>query len=155
MSFSARGKSRHFFMPKMNPFQLFRCPDRVGNAVERVAGDAVNPPNSRRSQNIDQQISYLLLRHASHPSWRYGCDSPFALTPTSQYTCGLQRGTILIAQVSIPGDSAGGSGSGMSRNTLSQSSCATLLGALGAGAGEPFSAEVRPFRMKAACRRYE
>jgi hypothetical protein len=52
MRIRARGEGRRFFMPQMNPIQLFGCSNRVGNAIERVAGDTVNPPDPRFRQNI-------------------------------------------------------------------------------------------------------
>ena len=52
MGIRARGKGCRFFMPQMNPIELFGCSNRVGNAIERIAGDTVNPPDSCFCQNI-------------------------------------------------------------------------------------------------------
>ena len=63
MSLSARGKSCCFFMAQMNPIQFSGGSDRLGNAVEGIAGDAVNPAHPGLCQNINQQICYFFLRH--------------------------------------------------------------------------------------------
>src|SRR5689334_17745649 len=42
ISFSAGGKSGTFFMTNMHPVNLVQAPQRVREAVERVADDAVN-----------------------------------------------------------------------------------------------------------------
>src|SRR5258708_21640042 len=65
MSFSSSGKRCRLFMPHVNPLNLFLCTDRVGNAVERVAGNTVNLPNSCVSENLHQQVCYFFLGHGA------------------------------------------------------------------------------------------
>jgi len=61
MSFRSSGKRCRLFMPDMNPLNLFLGANRVGDAVERVAGNTVNLPNSCFSENLYQQVCYFFL----------------------------------------------------------------------------------------------
>jgi hypothetical protein len=61
MGFRSRGKSCRFFMSDMNPLDLVRRADRVRNAIQRVAGDAVDPLHAGVGKNLHQQIRYFLL----------------------------------------------------------------------------------------------
>src|SRR4029077_7959996 len=63
MRFSTSGKRRRLFMSHMNPLNLFLCANRVRDAVERVAGNTVNLPNSCFSENIHQQVRYFFRGH--------------------------------------------------------------------------------------------
>src|SRR6267378_1019298 len=65
MSFRSSGKGCRLFMPDMNPLNLFLCANRVGDAIERVAGNTVNLPNSCFSENLHQQVCYFFLGHGS------------------------------------------------------------------------------------------
>jgi hypothetical protein len=62
MGIRTRGKGCRFLMPQMNPIQLFGGSNRIGNAVERVAGNTVNSPDSRSGQNVHQQVCHS-FRH--------------------------------------------------------------------------------------------
>jgi hypothetical protein len=42
MCLGARGESSHFFMPYVEPIDLFVFTDRIREAVEGVAGDSVD-----------------------------------------------------------------------------------------------------------------
>src|SRR6202521_2318406 len=61
MSFRSGGKRRCLFMSHVNPLNFFSCANRVGNAIERVAGNTVNPPNPCFCENIHQQVRYVFL----------------------------------------------------------------------------------------------
>ena len=65
MSFRSSGKRCCLFMPHVNPLNLFLCANRVGDAVERVAANTVNLPNSCFSENFYQQVRYFFLGHRS------------------------------------------------------------------------------------------
>src|SRR5882762_2165648 len=65
MSFRSSGKRCRLFMPDMNPLNLFLGANRLGDAVERVAGNTVNLPNSCFSENLYQQVCYFFLAHKS------------------------------------------------------------------------------------------
>src|SRR5262245_3128861 len=67
MRFRASGKRRGLFMSHVNPAKLLSPSNRVGNTVERIAGNTVNLPNSRFSENIHQQVRYVFIRHGGHP----------------------------------------------------------------------------------------
>jgi hypothetical protein len=63
MSFSSSGKRCGLFMPHVNPLHLFLCANRVGDAVERVAGNPVNLSNSCFRENLHQQVRYFFPGH--------------------------------------------------------------------------------------------
>src|SRR5438445_10400246 len=63
MRFRASGERRGFLMPHMNPLNLFLCANRVRDAIERVAGNTVNLPNSCFSESIHQQVRYFFRGH--------------------------------------------------------------------------------------------
>src|SRR5258705_8653361 len=63
VGFCPGGKRSHFLVPHVGPFQLLRLPDGVGDAVERVAGHAVDPAYACFRENVDQLCSYRFLRH--------------------------------------------------------------------------------------------
>src|ERR1700730_6167750 len=65
MRFRSSGKRCRLLMSHMNPLNLFLCPNGVGDAVQRVARNTVNPLNTRLGQHIHQQLRYFLLSH--HP----------------------------------------------------------------------------------------
>jgi hypothetical protein len=50
-------------MSHMNPLNLFLCANRVRDAVEGVAGNTVNLPNSCFSEKIHQQVRYFFRGH--------------------------------------------------------------------------------------------
>ena len=58
LGFRARGKSRHFLMPHMNPFNGLPPPQSVRNGVQAIPHNAVNPLNSRLLQNFNNLIGY-------------------------------------------------------------------------------------------------
>jgi hypothetical protein len=60
MRFRSSGKRRRLFMSHMNPLKSFLCANRVRNAVERVAGNTVDLPNSCFRKHIHQQVRYFL-----------------------------------------------------------------------------------------------
>jgi hypothetical protein len=63
MRFRAGRKRRRFLVPHMDPLNLLVCANRVRNAIERIAGNAINLPDSCFGKNIHQQIGYFFLRH--------------------------------------------------------------------------------------------
>src|SRR6267143_982297 len=63
VSFRSGGKRRCLFMSDVNPLNLFSFANRVGNAIERVAGNTINPPNPCFCENIHQQVRYFFLGH--------------------------------------------------------------------------------------------
>ncbi len=63
MSFRAGGKRRCFFMADVNPLNLLRCANGIGDAVERIAGHTVNLPDTRFRKNFHKQIRYFLPCH--------------------------------------------------------------------------------------------
>src|SRR6267154_6524047 len=65
MSFRSGAKRRCLFMSHVNPLNLFSCANRVGNAIERVPGKTVNPPNPCFYEDIHQQVRYCFLGHKS------------------------------------------------------------------------------------------
>src|SRR6202022_407366 len=65
MRFRSSSKRCRFFVSHMNPLDLLLRSNRVRNAVERVAGNAVNLTNSCLSENLHQQVRYLFPGHRS------------------------------------------------------------------------------------------
>ena len=58
MRFGARCKSGDLLMPDMNPLDFGLPAERVGQAVQAVADDAIDPLDARRSQNLRELIRY-------------------------------------------------------------------------------------------------
>jgi len=63
MRFRSSSKRRRLFMPYVNPLNSFACANLIRNAIERVAGNAVNSRNSRFRQYIHQQVCYVFPGH--------------------------------------------------------------------------------------------
>src|ERR1700688_3096405 len=63
MRFRAGGKRRRLFVSHMDPLNLLVCTNRVRDAIERIAGNAVNLPDSRFGKNIHQQICHVFPGH--------------------------------------------------------------------------------------------
>jgi hypothetical protein len=63
MRFRAGGKRRRLFVSHMDPLNWLVCANRVRDAIERIAGNAVNTPNSSFGKNIHQQICYVFPGH--------------------------------------------------------------------------------------------
>src|SRR5580692_1416427 len=60
MRLCACGESGCFLMAHANPFDAFAGTNRIGDAIERIAWDAVNSLNARSQQDVYQQVSYSL-----------------------------------------------------------------------------------------------
>src|SRR5258708_26576724 len=67
MRFCPGGKRSRLFMSHMNPLHLFLCANRVGDAVERIAGKPVNPLNSGFSKDVYQQLGDCFPCHCALP----------------------------------------------------------------------------------------
>jgi hypothetical protein len=63
MRLRSRGKRRRFFVSHMDPLNLLVCANRVRDAIERIARNAVNLPDSCFGKNIHQQIGYFFPGH--------------------------------------------------------------------------------------------
>jgi hypothetical protein len=63
VGFCSSGEGRRFLMAQMDPIQFSGRADRVGNAVERVAGNSIDSLDSCFRENIHQQVRYFFLRH--------------------------------------------------------------------------------------------
>src|SRR5438309_11856000 len=79
MRFRSGGKRCRLLMSRMNPLNSFLCANRVRDAVERVAGNTVNLPNSCFSENIHQQFCYFFLSHGAILS--EGMEEEFTFSP--------------------------------------------------------------------------
>jgi hypothetical protein len=66
VGFRAGGKRCGLFMPHMNPVQSLPTANRVGDAVEGIAGKSVDALHSRLTENLNEQAGYI-LRHISIP----------------------------------------------------------------------------------------
>ena len=66
MRLGAGGERCHLLMPDMNPFDLALAAQRVGQPVETVADDAVNPFDSCGGENLGKLISNR-FRHSYVP----------------------------------------------------------------------------------------
>jgi hypothetical protein len=60
MCFGTRGERSNFFVPHMNPLDPAMTADRVGQAVEAIANDAIHPFHTCCHQHFDE-----LFRHGS------------------------------------------------------------------------------------------
>src|SRR5262249_664189 len=49
---------RHLLVPHVNPLDLALSPQCIGDSVEAVADDPVNPPHAHERENLDELISY-------------------------------------------------------------------------------------------------
>src|ERR1700693_2850394 len=63
MRLRSGGKRRRFFVSHMDPLNLLVGVNRVRDAVERMARNSVNLPDSCFGKNIHQQICYFFLGH--------------------------------------------------------------------------------------------
>jgi hypothetical protein len=50
---------RHFLVPHVDPFDSAVTTQRVGDAVETVADDAINSLDARRAKNLDELIRHI------------------------------------------------------------------------------------------------
>src|SRR5438067_5145667 len=57
MRFGTRGESRDLLVPDMDPLDLALPADRIGNPVEAVADDAINPLDANSGQGFGELIS--------------------------------------------------------------------------------------------------
>src|SRR5882724_6811564 len=64
VGFRSGGKRCHLLVPHVGPFELLRFPDGIRDAVERVAGHAVDPPYACFRENVDQLCRYRLPCHS-------------------------------------------------------------------------------------------
>src|ERR1700722_3786842 len=60
MRLCSGGKRCCLFVAHMNPADLFLSSDRIGDAVQRVAGNSVNPLDSCRRKSLHQYVGYCL-----------------------------------------------------------------------------------------------
>src|SRR5438105_14310287 len=60
----ATGGNRDLLVPDMNPFDLALTAQRVGQPVETVTDDAINPFDPRRDENVGKLIRYPLCHHS-------------------------------------------------------------------------------------------
>src|SRR5271165_6325591 len=60
MRFGTGRKGCRFFMAHVNPMDILSRADRVGNAVQRISGNAVYPLNSCLHKNFHKKIRYIL-----------------------------------------------------------------------------------------------
>ena len=58
MSLGTRREGGNLFVPDMHPLDLAVAANGVGNAVEAVADDAVDPLDTRRREGFGELISY-------------------------------------------------------------------------------------------------
>src|SRR5262245_20633761 len=65
MGLATGGKRRDLLVPDMNPFDLALAAERVGQPIETVANDAVDPFDSGRDENFGKLIRYRLRHHPS------------------------------------------------------------------------------------------
>src|SRR5438094_509644 len=63
MRFRSGGEGRRFLVTNVHPMDLLIAANGVRDPVQRIAGDAVDPLNSRRAENIDELICYPFLGH--------------------------------------------------------------------------------------------
>jgi hypothetical protein len=63
MRLRSGGKRRRLLVPHMDPLNLLVGANRVRDAIERIARNAVYSPDSCFGKNIHQQICYFFLRH--------------------------------------------------------------------------------------------
>jgi hypothetical protein len=52
------GKSGNLLVPDMDPLDLALAANGIGNTVEAVADDAINPLDTRRREDFGELISY-------------------------------------------------------------------------------------------------
>ena len=52
LRFRAGRKRRRLFMPHRHPLQIFPRPDRIGDAVQRIAHQSINSLHARRDERI-------------------------------------------------------------------------------------------------------
>ncbi len=63
MRFRSGGKGGRFFVACMHPLHVPSGANGVCDAVERIAGEAVDSPDARIRKNLHQQIRYFFLGH--------------------------------------------------------------------------------------------
>ena len=51
-------EGRDLLVPDMDPLDLALSPQRVSEAVEAIANNAINPLDASRGQRLDELISY-------------------------------------------------------------------------------------------------
>ena len=56
MRFGARREGRHLLVPDMNPLDLALTAQRVGQAVQAIANDAINPLDARNGKNLRELV---------------------------------------------------------------------------------------------------
>ncbi len=66
-SLGPSGKGCGLLVSYPDPFDTVPTPDRIGDPVERIAGDAINPLHARRCEYLDEQFRHS-LSHFSAPS---------------------------------------------------------------------------------------
>src|SRR4029077_1366226 len=67
MGLGADGERRCLLVSYTNPANVLSNANRIGNSVERVAGDSIDPLDTGFSQNVNQQLGHCFSRHI-HPS---------------------------------------------------------------------------------------
>jgi hypothetical protein len=60
MRFRARRERPCLLITHADPLDILAGANRIRDAIERVAGDAVNSLNARSHENVDQQVSHSL-----------------------------------------------------------------------------------------------
>src|ERR1700731_4535554 len=92
--FGAGRESCNLLVPDVNPLDLALPPQRVGEAVEAIADNAIDPLDARCSQGLGELVGDCLC-HLPSPS-AYKCAE--LLGPSFSYRCGLQN----ISSISPP-----------------------------------------------------
>jgi hypothetical protein len=72
--FRARGKRRRLFVSDVGPSNLFLSTNRVGDSVQGVARNSVNPRHARLGKSFDQQVRYSFFCHQSPLAKPKACD---------------------------------------------------------------------------------
>ena len=69
MRLSARREGSNFLVPDMKPLDLALAANRVGQTVQAIADDAVDPLDARGRQSLGELVGYCLC-HGTHSSLR-------------------------------------------------------------------------------------
>jgi hypothetical protein len=68
MRFGARRESRHLLVPDMHPFDLALAAERVGQPIEAVTDDTIDPLDTCCGEDFRELISYRFCHDWPLPS---------------------------------------------------------------------------------------
>ena len=65
-------KGRDFFMPHVQPLDVLVLSNDIGQAVQRIADDAVDAPHTSRNQCLDEDVTHGSCHNGLSPAATVG-----------------------------------------------------------------------------------